>query len=43
MVDGKLVISLTPNLIVLAKYTNLPFYTFLIRLEIAELDIAYYN
>ena len=43
MANGKLLISYTPNLTVLAEYTNFPFYTFLIRLEIAELAIAYYK
>ena len=36
-------ITQTPSLIVLVEYTNFPFYTFLIRLEIAELAIAYYS
>ena len=33
-------ISSTPSLILLAEQTKFPFYTFLIRLEIAELAIA---
>ena len=38
--SGQLVISWTPNLIVLAEQTNSPIYIVLIQLEIVELAIA---
>ena len=40
---GKLVISYTHSLIVLVESTSFPFYTILIRLEIAELAKANYS
>ena len=41
--SGKLVLSKTLSLIVLADYTNFLLYTVLIQLEIAELAIASYS
>ena len=41
--SGKLVISWTPSHIELVEYTNFPFYTIFLWLEIAEIDIASYS
>ena len=41
--SGQLVISQTSSLIVIVEQNNFPFYTVLIRLEIAELDRASYS
>ena len=43
MASGYLGISQTSGLVVFVEQSNFPFYTFLIRLEIAELAIASYS